>query len=65
MSKHKSVRLDDALLTRIQTIADHFGMELSAAMRWAMKKGVAAIEQDVDPPAPAAPRRRIISKGVG
>lgn len=64
MSKHKSLRLDAALLERLEAISKEYGMEFSAAARWAMKRGVTAIEGD-SKAINASPRRRVLSKGVG
>jgi antitoxin component of RelBE/YafQ-DinJ toxin-antitoxin module len=66
MSKHKTLRLDDGLLERIEAIATEYGMEFSAAMRWALKRGVTAIEEQTKTDkGAAAPRRRVLSPGVG
>lgn len=64
MSKHKTLRLDDSLLARIEAIAKEYRMEFSSAMRFTLKRGVAAVEaenrSDESPPL----RRRVLSKGV-
>jgi predicted DNA-binding protein len=63
VSKHLSVRLTEQLAERISAIAESKGVSFSAATRFALERGVAAMEKDAQPP--ARPARRIISKGVG
>ncbi len=65
MSKLKSLRIDAALLARIEAIADEHGMEFSAAARWAMKRGVAAIEAQTKADSAPPVRRKVLSPGVG
>lgn len=61
-SPHKSLRLPDALLERIEAIARAQGIKFSSAMRLALMRGVTAMEREAGPPAP--PRRKVISRGV-
>jgi hypothetical protein len=59
---HKSLRLPELLLERIEAIAKAHGIKFSAAVRIALQRGVAAIEREAQ--SVALPRRRVISKGV-
>jgi predicted DNA-binding protein len=67
MSGPKSIRLTPQLEERLEAIAKAKGVTISAAIRFALERGVAAIEKDAAPTtsAPEAPRRRVLSKGVG
>lgn len=49
MTGHVSLRLPEALLERLEEIAKAQGMNLSAAMRIALQRGVAALEHDAKP----------------
>lgn len=62
VSKLKSLRLDAGLLERVEAIASEYGMEFSAAVRWLIKRGLAAAE--AEKVNAAAPRRRVLSRGV-
>lgn len=62
MSKHLSVRLTEQLAERITAIATAKGVSFSAATRFALERGVAALEKDAQPPAKT---RRVLSRGVG
>lgn len=63
MSKHISVRLTTQLEERVAAIAESKGVSFSAALRFALERGVAAMEKDALPP--AKPLRKVLSKGVG
>lgn len=65
-AQHKTIRLPEGLLTRLETIAKGQGIKLSAAIRFALQRGVSAIEREAEStaPPPTGPRRKIISKGV-
>lgn len=58
----KAIRLPEEMIARIEAIAKAQGIKFSAAMRFALQRGVAALEQEANPA--AAPRRKVISKGV-
>ncbi len=63
MSKHKSVRLTVQLEERLEVIAKSKNVSFSAALRFALERGVAAMEKDSQPP--ARPIRKVLSRGVG
>lgn len=63
MSRHRSVRLTGQLEERLAAIAKSKNVSFSAAMRFAIERGVAAMENDAKPPVKAT--RKILSKGVG
>jgi len=55
------------MLERLEVLAKASGVNLSAVMRIALQRGVAAMEREAEPaPAQSSPplRRRVISKGV-
>jgi predicted DNA-binding protein len=57
-----SLRLPDGLLSRLEAIAKAQGISISAAMRIALQRGIAAIEREAEPA--EAPRRKVFSRGV-
>ena len=63
-SPHKSLRLPDALLCRLEAIAKENGIKFSAAVRIALQRGVAAIEREAEPPPAEVARRKVLSRGV-
>jgi predicted DNA-binding protein len=63
MSTHKSVRLTPQMEERVEAIAKAKGVSFSAAMRFALERGVAAMEKEAEPAPP--PKRRVLSRGVG
>lgn len=63
MSKHVSVRLTVQLEERVEAIAEAKGVSFSAALRFALERGVAAMEKDSTPP--QRPMRKVLSRGVG
>jgi predicted DNA-binding protein len=64
VSRHRSIRMTTQLEERVASIAKSKGVSFSAAMRFALERGVAAMEKDAQPPAPA-PVRKVLSRGVG
>lgn len=63
-AQHKTVRLPGGLLARLEAQAKAQGIKVSAAMRIALQRGVAAMEHEAGPaPAPPMVPRRSISKG--
>lgn len=58
---HKSLRLPDALQERIEAYAKESGISFSAAMRIALQRGIAAIEQEK---IVQSVRRKVYSRGV-
>ena len=62
MSKHRSIRFDDSTLARLEAVAKEFSMEWSAAVRWMVKRGLAATESERE--GSASPKRRVLSRGV-
>jgi len=61
----KTFRLTDALIARVEAIAQAHGMDFSTAARIALQRGLAVWEQDQAGPAPSPPRRRVFSRGIG
>lgn len=66
MTKWKSLRLPEPLLEKLEALAKAKGVKFSSAVRWALNRGLTAIESDDAPPAPnvAPQQRRVISRGV-
>jgi metal-responsive CopG/Arc/MetJ family transcriptional regulator len=63
--QHKTVRLPEGLLERLEEIARAQGIRLSAAIRIALQRGVTALENEATSPAGSSPvRRKVYSKGV-
>jgi hypothetical protein len=50
-----SVRLPAPLLERVAALAKEQGIQFSAAMRSAIRRGVAAMEYEMSPPTPPTP----------
>lgn len=48
--------------SRVEAIAKAKGVSFSAAMRFALERGVAAMEKEAEPA--EQPRRKILSRGV-
>jgi len=68
MSTLKSFRLPVGLIARIESIARSKRVKLSAAFRFALERGVAALEKEAEPPreeVTSTARRRMLSRGVG
>ena len=63
MSKAKPVRFDDPLREAIEAYAKENGMDFSSAVRWLAKQGLLAVRSAEA--AAVAPRRRVLSPGVG
>jgi hypothetical protein len=68
VSTLKSFRLPVVLLARIDAIAKTKRVKFSAAVRFALERGVAAIEREgkpeQEPPPAEMPRRRVLSRGL-
>lgn len=62
-ARRKTFRLDDALIARIEAIAKVNGTDSSTVARFALQRGVAAMEQELGSTA-SQTRRRVLSRGV-
>lgn len=65
VSKVKPIRLPDGLIERLVALAKSRGVTFSAMARFAMERGCVLYESEDDGRGGSAPRRRVLSRGVG
>lgn len=64
MSEKKlSLRLPDAVMARLEAFAKANDMKFSSAVRMVINRGLLVVEMEQQ--TQSAPRRRVLSKGVG
>jgi predicted transcriptional regulator len=62
-AKAKTVRLPDTLVARVEAVARANKSDFSTVMRFALQRGLAAMEAELVAPVDP-PRRRVLSRGV-